>query len=49
MSHLIEAVFIIGIDSVPSTVSVYTMFLSREERALSIDLAVLRAKGSGTK
>lgn len=44
-----EAVFVIGIDLGPFSVSVYTTFLSREERVLSIDLAVLRAQDSGTK
>lgn len=44
-----EAVFVIGIDLDPFSVPVNTTFLSREERVLSIDLAVLGAQGSGTK
>ena len=46
MSHLMEAVFVIGIDLGPFIVSVFTTW---EERALSIDLAVLGAQGSGPK
>lgn len=48
MGHLIEAGFVTGIDVGPFSISGYAVFLSRDKRALSIDLAVLGTKGSGT-